>query len=145
MRLETLFFTGIVASILPVFAEAQHSHGGMSGMDQPQRQERKQEPAPKPTPGLLPVGSTRGIEVLVLSYGFSPAEIRADVGETVTLLVRREDPVCANGLEIPDRAIEAALPLGKTVPLTLELKRAERIALRCKDESIAAFLVVRSP
>jgi len=59
MRLETLFFTGIVASILPVFAEAQHSHGGMSGMDQPQRQERKQEPAPKPTPGLLPEGRTR--------------------------------------------------------------------------------------
>lgn len=145
MRLESLLFSAVFASALPVVAEAQHSHGGSAGMDQGQRHERQAELPPKLPPGLLAVGSTRSIEVLVMSYGFSPAEIRADVGETVTLLVRREDPVCANGLEIPAMTIAVDLPLGKAVPVTLELKRAERIELRCKNDQAAAVLVVGSP
>lgn len=144
MRLETLLLSAVVAWGVPAFAGAQHSHGGAAATDYPQHHERREEP-PKPPAGLLPVGSTRGIEVVVVSFGFSPAEIRADVGETVTLLVRRSAPVCTNGLEIPARDITTDLPLDKTVPLTLELKRAERIELRCKDGSAVATLVVGSP
>ncbi len=128
-----------------VIAEAQHSHGGGGGMDQMPRPERRKDSPTKLPPGLLPAGSPRPIEVLVLDHGFSPEEIRADVGETVTLLVRRGDPVCLNGLSIPKRKLNLDLPIGETVPVTLELKQAERIELRCANEDAAAVIIVGSP
>jgi len=145
MRIETLFYAAVFASALPVVAEAQHSHGGGGGMDQMSRPERRKDAPPKLPPGLLPVGSPRPIEVLVLDYGFSPKEIRADVGETVTLQVRRASPACVNGLSIPQRQLNLDLPLGETVPVTLELKQPGRLELKCRDEETAAVLIVGSP
>jgi hypothetical protein len=81
--------------------------------------------------------------VLVLDFGFSPTEMSADVGETVILGIRRVDPVCTSGLTISGREAKLELPIGETVPVTIELKRAERIELRCEGEDAAAVLVVR--
>jgi plastocyanin len=145
MRIETLFCGVVLASTLPVIAEAQHSHGGAVGMDQMPRRERRKEPAPTLPRGFLPVGSARQVEVLVLDFGFSPNEIRADVGETITLLVRRANSVCVNGLSIPKRQQNLNLPPDETVPVTLELKQAERIELKCTDEDAAAVIIVGSP
>jgi hypothetical protein len=146
MRIETLFCGVVLASTLPGIAEAQHSHGGSDvGMDQMPRRERRKEPTPTLPPGLLPVGSPRQVEVLVFDFGFSPNEIRADVGETLILLVRRANSVCVSGLSIPKREQKMSLPPDETVPITLELKEAERIELKCTDEDAAAVIIVGSP
>lgn len=77
--------------------------------------------------------------------GRTPKEIRADVGETVTLQVRRSGPVCLSGLTIPKRKLNLDLPLDETVPVTLELKQAELIELQCTNEDAAAVIIVGSP
>lgn len=145
MRIEALVFAAVFAPALPVVAEAQHSHGGSGRTDDTVIPQRRKEPPPRPPAGMLPLGSPRPIEVLVVDYGFSPKEIRADVGETVTLQVRRSGPVCANGLSIPKRKLDLDLPLGETVSVTLELEQAERVELQCANEDAAAVIVVGSP
>lgn len=145
MRIEKLLYAAMLASALPVVAQAQHSHGGGGSMDGTTIPQRRKEPPQKLPGGMLPLGSPRPIEVLVVYYGFSPKEIRADVGETVILQVRRSGSLCANGLSIPDRNVNLDLPLDETVPVTLELKQAERIELRCTNEETSAAIVVGSP
>ena len=110
-------------------AEAQHAHGGGDFPTPPRPEPRRDTPPPRP-PGLLPPGSPRQIEVLVLDWGFLPEEIAAEVGETVALLVRASQPVCTE-LEIPSREVRVAVPVDVTVPVVLELPRAEEFELRC--------------
>jgi hypothetical protein len=133
---------------LPALALAQHSHGGGGGggghTEQPTEHEKHQRPAPAaPAPGLRPLGSARPIEVLVVYYGFSPAEIRADQGEEIELGLRRSaEALCVNGLTIPGRQEAVRLPLGETIPVTLKLDRAETLWLQCKDEKTKVAIVV---
>lgn len=83
------------------------------------------------------------IEVLVVSYGFSPTEIHADQGEEIILRVRRTaESRCANGLTIPEKHVEVQLPLDETVPVTLKLDRPETIELQCANEDARAAIVV---
>jgi hypothetical protein len=141
------FLTAVVAA-LPALALAQHSHGGGGGghTTQPAAREKHQHspsPAPAPAPGLRPPGSARVLEVLVVYYGFSPAEIRADQGEEVELRLRRSaEELCAGGLAIPGRQEIVQLPLGETIPVTLKLDRAETLWLQCKDEKTKVAIVV---
>lgn len=131
------------ALVLPVLANAQHSHGG--SMEMPRRHETDHaSPPPAPPPrGILPDGSPRQIEVLILSYGFSPASIHADAGEEVVLLVRRiDDSGCPAGLVVPGRPLAIALPVGETVPVTLELDRPETVVLRCASTEMQTSIVV---
>jgi hypothetical protein len=142
LRIRSLLFAVMSSVALP--AGAQHSHGG-SGMEPIRRPERPKVEEPALPRGMLPVGSPRTIEVLLLDYGFSPTKMSADVGETVILGIRRVDPVCNAGLTISGRPSKLELPIGETVPVTIEVKRAERIELRCEGEDAAAVLVVGSP
>jgi hypothetical protein len=136
-----------VVAALPAFALAQHSHGGGGGgghTEQAREHEEHQRSAPTiPAPGLRPLGSGRPIEVLVVYYGFSPAEIRAGQGEEIELRLRRSaDDLCAGGLAIPGRLEIVQLPLGETIPVTLKLDRAETLWLQCKDEKTKVAIVV---
>lgn len=144
MRLPLwLFATVAAATSVPGVAAAQHSHGG-GGMGPSPRNEIRERPAPPALPrGILPAGSARRIEVLVLDYGFSPKEIRADEGEEVILTVRRSDEaVCKGGLAIPAKQVLVQLPIGETVPVTLKLDRAETIEVRCANEDTKGAIVV---
>jgi len=88
-------------------------------------------------------GTRCASEVLVVSYGFSPSEIRADQGEEIVLRVRRSaESLCTSGLTIPERHLEVQLPLDETVPVTLKLDRAETIELQCANEDVRASIVV---
>jgi hypothetical protein len=86
MRLHSRTLAIAAAVVLPVLGQAQHSHGG--GMDLPPRRAEPEHASPPATPrGLLPPGGPRQVEVLVVSYGFSPPSIRAQRGEEIMLLV----------------------------------------------------------
>lgn len=140
-------FSGITAALLfvvPTLAAAQHSHGASTGLDLTPRLERKPDAAPRPQPGVLPPGSARQIEVLVLGWGFSPGRIEADAREAVTLMVRRVNGACANGLAIPSRGLTVDLPEGETVAVPIELGASERVGLQCVDQEFEAEIVVRT-
>ena len=145
MRLHSRALAIAIAAavVLPVLGEAQHSHGG-SGMDLPPRRAEPEHAAPSDTArGLLPLGSPRQVEVLVLSYGFSPTSIRAQQGEEIVLLVRRVDESpCAKGIVIPARQVAVDLPLNEVVPVALELDRTETIDVHCANEDVKASIVV---
>lgn len=134
-----------VAFAAPAAAMAQHSHGGgdMGSMPMPRHSEHDSSKPVSPA-GVLPLGSARQIEVLVVSYGFSPSEITADQGEEVILYLRRSDDVhCKDGLEIPARKIVVQLPVGETVPVPLKLERAETLDVACRNEDVRASIVVK--
>ncbi len=144
MKLHPRSFAMTAAVVLlPVLARAQHSHGG--GMDMPRTHEPHERASPPPAPprGVLPPGSPRQIEVLVLSYGFSPGSISAQAGEEVVLLVRRADASrCADGLAIPAKQILVKLPLDETVPVTLKLELPETIEIHCANEDLRSSIIV---
>ncbi len=142
MKLAPFFFSTAVA-VLPALALAQHSHGG-GRPDSPPTLQKHEHPSPPAAPrGLRPPGSAREIEVLVVSYGFSPSEIRADQGEEIVLRIRRSaESRCTSGLTIPERHVDVQLPLNETVPVTLRLDRAETIELQCAKEDVRASIVV---
>ncbi len=131
-----------VALTAPALARAQQSHGGGGGM--PPRHENHERPPPPAEPrGILALGTPRQVEVLVVSYGFSPREIHADQGEQIVLTVRRSDDAhCKSGLAIPARKVLVQLPVGETVPVTLKLDRPETIDLVCANEDTQAAIVV---
>lgn len=139
----------LLALGLPAAAFAQHAGhgggGGSAGVESPRK--RASDEHPTLPAGLLPLGSPRAIEVLVVYYGFSPAEIRAEQGEEVVLRVRRSDDAhCREGLSIPSREMVVQLPLGENVTISLKLERAETIALTCAgDDSHASIVVAPRP
>ena len=145
MRAQFSFAIAVVAA-LPAVAAAQHSHGGGGGghTEQPTEHEKHRRSAPPvPAPGLRPLGSARTIEVLVVYYGLSPAEIRVAQGEEIELRLRRSAAeLCTGGLTIPGREEAVQLPLGETIPVTLKLDRPETLWLQCKDEKTKAAIVV---
>lgn len=133
MRLKS-FVAATAVLVTPGVGLAQHSHGG-GGMEMPPRQEKPVARPPERQAGVLPPGSPRQVQVLVVYFGFSPKKIPADQGEEIVLAVRRSDPAhCKEGLAIPSRNLRVELPLDETVPVTLRLDRAETIALACVDE-----------
>ncbi len=142
MRLHPGLLATAIAVALPSLAGAQHSHGG--GMEPPPRREKQEHASPPAVPrGLRPPGSAREIEILVVSYGFSPTEIRAEQGEEVVLRVRRStDAHCTGGLAIAARQVLVQLPLDETIPVTLKLDRPEPIELRCANEDVRASIAV---
>jgi hypothetical protein len=134
-----------LAFAAPLSATAQHSgHGGdMGSMPTPRHSERERTSKPALPSGVLPVGSARQIEVLVVTYGFSPSEIAAEQGEEVILYLRRSDDVhCKDGLEIPARKVLVQLPVGETVPVPLKLERAETLDVGCRNEDVRASIIV---
>lgn len=134
------------AIALPWSAGAQHSHGG-GGAEMPPRPARQERlPPPERQRGVLPAGSPRQVEVLVVSYGFSPQVIRADQGEQLVLAIRRsDDSHCKDGVAIPARQVLVQLPVGETVPVTLKLDRAETLEVACANEDVRASIVVAPP
>lgn len=145
MRLRCRPIVLAAALAVPILARPQHSHG--SGTDLPPRRSAPDSPSPPAKPrGLLPPGSPRQIEVLVLSWGFSPISIHAEPGEEIVLLVQRiDESPCAGGLAIPSRQLLVELPRGDTVPVALKLDRAETIDVRCANEETRASIVVAPP
>jgi hypothetical protein len=143
MRVHPRTLAIAIAVVLPVLGEAQHSHGG-GGMDVPPRRARPEHASPPDTaPGLLPPGSPRQVDVLVLSYGFSPTSIRAQQGEEIVLLLRRVDESpCAKGVVIPAKQVAVDLPLNEAVLVTLKLDRTETIDVQCANEDVKASIVV---
>lgn len=135
MRLRPLSLL-LAAIVIPSASRAQHSHSGGGGMDMPPtRREKHRAPEPERQRGVLPPGSPRQVQILVVSFGFSPKEIPADQGEEIVLAIRRSsEEHCKAGLEIPSRKVHVQLPIGETIPVTLKLDRAETISVACAGE-----------
>ena len=83
--------------------------------------------APVPLPQLEPV--ERNFQIAASSYAFSPAEIRVNPGDRVTIALTSTDVV--HGLYIDDYDLEISADPGQTETLTFVADKAGAFRLRC--------------
>ena len=83
--------------------------------------------APVPLPQLEPV--ERNFQIAASSYAFSPAEIRVNPGDRVTIALTSTDVV--HGLYIDDYDLQISADPGQTETLTFEADKVGVFRLRC--------------
>ena len=83
--------------------------------------------APVPLPQPAPV--ERSFQVAASSYAFSPAEIRVNPGDRVTIALTSTDVV--HGLYIDDYDLQISVDPGQTETLTFVADKAGVFRLRC--------------
>lgn len=83
--------------------------------------------APVPLPQPAPV--ERSFQVAASSYAFSPAEIRVNPGDRVTISLTSTDVV--HGLYIDDYDLQISADPGQTETLTFAANKAGVFRLRC--------------
>jgi len=94
-------------------------------------------------PHSAQAAEARRVEMAVTSAGFVPAEVKAKVGEQLTLVVtRKTDKTCAKEIVIKDYGINTPLPLDKAVEVALTPKKAGKIRYACAMDMIAGVIVV---
>jgi len=81
---------------------------------------------PSAAAGAAPAAAGKKVSVKVTDDGFQPREIRLKKGQPATLeFTRVTDATCITELDIPAEGVkEFALPLNKTVSLTVTPKKA---------------------
>jgi plastocyanin domain-containing protein len=85
----------------------------------------------------------RTVEMAVTADGFVPDEVKVKKGETVTLLVTRKvERTCATEIVIKELGVNAELPLGKPVAVTITPREAGKLRYACGMDMIAGTLVV---
>jgi len=75
--------------------------------------------------------SGRVIEIEARRFAYTPAEISATQGETITLALKAIDFM--HGFSIPDLKVRTDLVPGRVVSLRLQLDRAGRYAFLCDN------------
>jgi plastocyanin len=90
--------------------------------------------------------SARMIRVEAAREGFAPTEIRARVGETITLAIHRTSrDRCLDRVVLHlsgTQRIQRELPFGTTASFTLQLTRAGELGLTCAKDGHAAAIYV---
>lgn len=134
-------FALVVAALaivaLPATSWAQCGHGGHTGHHDSAAAETHRHDAEAGTE------TARTVRLAVTADGFSPANIRLQRGETVTLVVTRTtDETCAKEIVIPDYAVRKALPLGEPVAIELTPSKAGTVRYACGMDMISGVLVV---
>ena len=130
----TLAGAGALFAAGPVLA--QHQHWMASA---PDSASHRQHTAPAAKPSY----DVRTVEIGVLSSGFDPAELRLKKGEVVKLVfTRTTDRTCATRVVIKDLGVDADLPLGKAVAVTLKPEKAGKLRYACPMDMVAGTLIV---
>jgi plastocyanin domain-containing protein len=75
----------------------------------------------------------RRVDIKVTDAGFEPRQVKAKVGEPLTLaFTRTTDLTCITAIDIPDEDVkEFALPLDRTVTLTITPKKKGTERFHC--------------
>ncbi len=85
----------------------------------------------------------RTIEIAVTADGFTPSDVKAKAGETVKLAVTRKVAnTCATEIVMKELGVNAALPLGKTVVVTVKPTKPGAYRFACSMNMIAGTLHV---
>lgn len=79
--------------------------------------------------------SARRIDIHAGRHGFSPTEVTARAGESITLVFTRDEAkTCIERVRVyldDRRTIERTLPLGEQVAITLRLPHAGEVGISC--------------
>jgi plastocyanin len=90
--------------------------------------------------------SARVIRVEAAREGFEPTEIRARVGETIKLAIRRTSrDKCLDRVVLHlsgTQRVQRELPFGSTASFTLQLMRVGELGLTCAKDGHAATIYV---
>ena len=117
--LRALAALSLALLVLP--AMAQHAgHGGSSGSP-PAGPAPRQDPTRVPAP-LIPSPGPRQVQVTISEAGIEPGEIRAEAGDSVTLLFRRvTEKTCAKEINFVGRGLQVAVPRDQEVKVTIDV------------------------
>lgn len=136
-----LVSASLVASIAPVSAMAQHSHGSHSG-DMPHHSGQSEERAPRAPPEPLPA---RTIEIQLTERGFEPDRVVAKLGERIKLVVTRAtDATCAREVILDEFLIWDRLPLGTPVAETFRTGRPGDFTFHCANGAVRGTFTVEA-
>ena len=82
--------------------------------------------------------------LVVTERGFEPSTIRVRLGEPITLVITREtERTCAHEIVIDDHGVEAPLPLGTPVRVTITPTVAGELRFGCAmDKMVGGTLIV---
>jgi plastocyanin domain-containing protein len=89
-------------------------------------------------------GAGARVELAVTENGFEPAEVQAEKGVPLTLVVtRKTDATCAKEIVIADQNIRKDLPLNQTVEVTFTPADTGEVRFVCGMDMISGRVVVR--
>lgn len=85
-----------------------------------------------PANTAAPAALGRVIDIKVADGAFTPSNIEAKKGETITLrFTRTQDSECLKAIAIPSLKIEKDLPMNKAVDVTITPTEAGKIVFQC--------------
>jgi plastocyanin domain-containing protein len=84
------------------------------------------------------------VEVTVTEKGFEPKEIRAKVGELLTLIITRKvEETCATEVVLDEYNIKQTLPLNQAVKVSFTPKKTGKLKYGCAmNKMIGARIVI---
>jgi hypothetical protein len=130
-----LAFVALTASFP---SRAQHTGHGAG----PERPPSARSTAPALT---LPTGP-RIVDVRVTEAGFAPSEVRAGVGESISLRITREtEATCAKEVNVFGRGVQVALPRGQEVKITVDVDSPGDVQVGCLGDRSVRLLILVAP
>ncbi len=137
--LRSLAAASFALLALPV--RAQHAgHGGSvsASAAEPPRHEPGRAPAL-----LVPTPGPRQVRVTISEAGIEPSEIRAEAGDSVTLLFRRiTERTCAKEINFVGRGLQVAVPLDLEVRITIDVNEPGLVRFGCLGGAESAVIRV---
>jgi plastocyanin domain-containing protein len=93
--------------------------------------------------GGQPAGRPQVVKLTVTSEGFVPATVKVKHGQPVKLVVTRQaERTCATEIVMKDFGVNAPLPVGKPVTVSLTPKKPGAYRYACGMDMIAGVLEV---
>lgn len=138
--LRALAALSLALLVLP--AMAQHAgHGGASSTP-PGGPAPRQEPTRGPAP-LIPSPGPRQVQVTISEAGIEPSEIRAEAGDSVTLIFRRvTERTCAKEINFVGRGLQVAVPRDQEVKVTIDVNEPGVVRFGCLGGGESAVIRV---
>lgn len=137
--LRSLAAASFALLALPV--RAQHAgHGGSASA--PAAEAPRHEPGRAPAL-IVPTPGPRQVQVTISEAGIEPREIRAEAGDSVTLLLRRTtERTCAKEINFVGRGVQVAVPLELEVRVTIDVNEPGQFRFGCLGGAESAVIRV---
>lgn len=118
-------------------AYAQHAgHGGMAPSEPRVEKTRQEAPRLSMSPG------PHQVDVRITDAGFSPKEIPAGAGDSVSLYLTRETEATCKEVNFFGRGVQVAVPMGQTVKITVDVNEPGIVRFGCLSGDGGAVIKV---
>lgn len=130
------FVACFVATLWAQPAFAQHAGHGGTAQSEPRVEKPRQDPHLSMSPG------PHQVDVRITEAGFSPKEIPAGAGDSVTLYITRVTEATCKEINFFGRGVQVALPIGQTVKITIDVNEPGLVRFGCLSGDDGAVIKV---